>query len=167
MEHHQKAKKKLKGKRVKLMRELLETGRDIIQCRREYGQLYNSRSVFSKLPKEIVILIFDILVAEGRATGVPLYPLPEVTVSHVCSRWRQLALSTASLWSFFHFDGTVCDVVPNKRLETYLERSQDKPFDLWLRLVTDHDERECQKGLEVVLYEHAHRLRLCRLQADD
>lgn len=99
--------------------------------------------------------------------GVPLDPLPEVAISHVCSDWRRLALSMPSLWTFFHFDGTACNVVPHDKLKAYLERSQDKPFDVWLRIATDHDEREDEKHLSYKLFDQAHRLRLLRVQSDD
>lgn len=70
LKHHKEAKEALKGKRAELLRELLETGSDIIQCRQEYGQLYNSRSFFSRLPNEVVALIFSAVVTDGRITGV-------------------------------------------------------------------------------------------------
>ncbi|KAH6869019.1 hypothetical protein BKA70DRAFT_1358490 [Coprinopsis sp. MPI-PUGE-AT-0042] len=51
-----------------------------------------------------------------------------IFLTHVCSKWRTLAISNPSLWS------TICVVDPRARdiaiFETWLDRSQDDPLDL-------------------------------------
>ncbi|KAJ3509957.1 hypothetical protein NMY22_g16123 [Coprinellus aureogranulatus] len=132
----------------------------------------SDRSIFGKLPDDVLCRIFSFSVAEGKATGVPTHPLPEVVVSHICRRWRRLALSIPTLWNFFRFDGKrdLHCRVPLDRLEAYLERSQDKPFDLRLYPADDHDERSREADLVYasasLCNKPAYRLRICRLQTD-
>lgn len=82
-----------------------------------------------QIPKEVMALIFLAATERGKATGTPDYPLPEVTISHVCGNWRAIALSVPSLWTFFHFNGGQAIRAPDDRLEAYLERSQNRHMD--------------------------------------
>ncbi|KAI5988476.1 hypothetical protein F5J12DRAFT_690771, partial [Pisolithus orientalis] len=60
----------------------------------------NDAAPISRLPSDVLDIIFDerrrVLL---RWTGFRS-PLPiEVQLSHVCRRWRQVALNTPSLWN--------------------------------------------------------------------
>ncbi|KAJ3550753.1 hypothetical protein NMY22_g256 [Coprinellus aureogranulatus] len=94
----------------------------------------NSRTPIGRLGKEILATIFLSVLDNGRETGFPDYPLPEVAISHVSSDWRVIALSTPFLWTFFRFDATQADRIPCDRLEAYVERSQGHPLDFWAKV---------------------------------
>lgn len=88
--------------------------------------------------------------------------LPEVLVSHVCRRWRTVATSMASLWSFFccRWDGYRRSI-PIGRLKAYLERSKEHPLDLWFQ-PPDYgkpvNNRFRDKALPLIM-SHSHRWR--------
>jgi hypothetical protein len=79
----------------------------------------------------------------------------------VCSRWRRLALSIPTLWSFFCAGSGDSDLVSRERLVSYLERSKDIPLDLWLKLSGDN----IIEDILPILARHLHRLRRFQLQS--
>ncbi|KAF8070737.1 hypothetical protein FPV67DRAFT_1040719 [Lyophyllum atratum] len=82
----------------------------------------------NRLPPEILATIFTDLQPRRRSR----YIIPfEVTMSHVCARWRDIALDTPLLW-------TMIDIYSTDSLDyvsSYLKRSQSCPshvrFDIW------------------------------------
>jgi hypothetical protein len=60
----------------------------------------------------------------------PEPPWPEVTLSHVCQRWRDIALSShfKTLWSIIIYDYRRLKDV--SRINTYLQRSSPLPIDV-------------------------------------
>jgi hypothetical protein len=78
------------------------------------------------LPSEILLEIFSILTYDITDSGSKWYYSPHlVAMTHVCMRWRTLALSTPSLWTRISFayesEALAC---------TMLMRSGDRPVDL-------------------------------------
>jgi hypothetical protein len=55
----------------------------------------NDISPLSTVPNELLSHIFVLLCSCSDPIGVPY----QVTISQVCSRWRQIALNTGTLWS--------------------------------------------------------------------
>ncbi|KIL56868.1 hypothetical protein M378DRAFT_32161, partial [Amanita muscaria Koide BX008] len=52
------------------------------------------------LPREIIGLIFSILCTEKIPIPHQQHMVPpQITVSHVCSKWREIALATPALWN--------------------------------------------------------------------
>ncbi|KAK1222800.1 hypothetical protein PQX77_014326 [Marasmius sp. AFHP31] len=110
-------------------------------------------SVQRRVPPEIWELVFSILCLSlyeysfnldyDKTTpfgdnGWPvIFETPSLTVSHVCSRWRNIANSCSRLWSSLSVQLTV-PVDPMPLLETYLRRS--KTHLLSLSLFLDHPE---------------------------
>ncbi|KAI0027946.1 hypothetical protein K488DRAFT_90279 [Vararia minispora EC-137] len=73
------------------------------------------------LPVEILAIIFNSgadMQAESANPGF------EVLVSHVCQRWRTVALKAATLWNRVSFD----EGPPFERSRTYIERSRKAPL---------------------------------------
>ncbi|KDQ14051.1 hypothetical protein BOTBODRAFT_358377 [Botryobasidium botryosum FD-172 SS1] len=60
----------------------------------------NSFSPIDKLPFELLSRIFLIGALEDIEESAPL-PSSSISASHVCHRWRQISLSTPSLWTHF------------------------------------------------------------------
>lgn len=62
----------------------------------------------------------------------------QVTVSHVCKHWREVALDTPALWSDIHLE-TGSNATPSyRRASAYLSRSKGHPLSIFI----DVDERD-------------------------
>ena len=77
----------------------------------------------------------------------------EVTVSHVCRLWREVALNTHTLWSTPDFSGGP----PFTEPAVYLERSKGAPLDIAIDITEDKDDSDdpddpsCAQELEQIL----------------
>ncbi|KZV62201.1 hypothetical protein PENSPDRAFT_758880 [Peniophora sp. CONT] len=60
----------------------------------------------------------------------------EILASHVCRRWRDVALGTPSLWTFVDFG----EGPPFERSIAYLQRSREAPLDVIIDCTTDSDD---------------------------
>lgn len=76
------------------------------------------------LPPEILVQIFT-LAAPSTQTKYEISW--EVTVSHVCKHWREVALSTPLLWT----DIGIYSIRCIDRVSSYFQRSDRCPVDLW------------------------------------
>ncbi|KAL6302752.1 hypothetical protein BKA93DRAFT_736093 [Sparassis latifolia] len=74
---------------------------------------------------------------EDEEEGEPEW---EVLVSHVCHRWREVALNTPALWTTLDSD---CEL---EKIRVYLERSQNAPLVLSFDLAEDDDDDEEDEG---------------------
>ncbi|KAF9029760.1 hypothetical protein BDP27DRAFT_1436460 [Rhodocollybia butyracea] len=115
-------------------------------------------SPMRKLPNE---LLFRILQQgwdgkDDALTSSPTTSLPAMTISSVCSRWRELALSSPGLWS-------------NMTVEIYsMDMELDNAGNLWLtNMVTRYLERS-EQALTLLnhLTEHAHRWKTFKYQGN-
>ncbi|KAL5637278.1 hypothetical protein ACGC1H_001052 [Rhizoctonia solani] len=95
----------------------------------------------NKLPSEILATIMQIVTSyapccwrgEMPYTNNPALRYPD-TLTHVCSRWRQVAIHSRNLWS--HVDIPIRDV-SYSRVTTFLNRAGQSP--LSLHLSDEHD----------------------------
>jgi F-box/TPR repeat protein Pof3 len=71
---------------------------------------------FGTLPVELVVQIFEEILSSE--------PLRAVTLSHVCRRWRTIALSTPALWRML----VISSKSPVTKVKTWNERSRG---DIW------------------------------------
>ncbi|KIK50763.1 hypothetical protein GYMLUDRAFT_50994 [Collybiopsis luxurians FD-317 M1] len=85
-----------------------------------------------KLPNELMLRIFDWACEMNDLTSGRLQTMPALTISCVCSHWRDLAKSYPRLWSRICVDLTEMHL--DRRdltlLETYLELSQESPLSI-------------------------------------
>ena len=73
---------------------------------------------------------------EGASEGEDRRRLPfKVLVSHVCRRWRRVAVETPMLWTFLDF----AEGPPFDKSQTWLERSKRCPLDIELDCTVDED----------------------------
>ncbi|KAM6497372.1 hypothetical protein JOM56_007845 [Amanita muscaria] len=64
------------------------------------SQLKTTLVIHRILPREIIHHIFSILCAERISIPHKWHKTPsQITVSHVCSKWRQIALTTPAFWN--------------------------------------------------------------------
>ena len=75
--------------------------------RTRVARIQNSKAAVSRLPSDVLVLIFEeCLHSNPQWTGILclLGQLPiEVQLSHVCSQWQEVVLGTLSLWSSIRF----------------------------------------------------------------
>lgn len=62
----------------------------------------NALVPISRLPPETLVEIFAFLPFPADTSGCVSY-LTLISVTHVCRRWREVALSFPSLWSYINF----------------------------------------------------------------
>ncbi|KAI9441807.1 hypothetical protein H4582DRAFT_1935132 [Lactarius indigo] len=100
---------------------------------------------FNRLPPELLAHIFSFL--GGGAYVVP--------ASHVCQRWRDVALDTPSLWTTIRQDDHFCAV------QCFVERSRRMKLDVSFPV---YMQQEGIKGFQAAFGHHASRIR--RLHVD-
>ncbi|KAF6758582.1 hypothetical protein DFP72DRAFT_176545 [Ephemerocybe angulata] len=135
----------------------------------ERHEILNTASPIAGLPIEILSAVFHEVQRIRKATGRPLIPHVEITLSHVCSHWRAVLLSLPSMWCVFQhslpWNGPARHT--KERLAAYLERSGEHPFDLWMDFKTEEPlyHRLLFPLLEIAL-PHLHRFRVLHLLSD-
>ncbi|KZT24832.1 hypothetical protein NEOLEDRAFT_397345 [Neolentinus lepideus HHB14362 ss-1] len=115
-----------------------------------------ARSI-NDLPVEILAAIFKLVDRRKGAITTHTRIPREVTVSHVCSFWRQVALGTSSLWR------TRIRITAPEEVEralAYLDRSKPRPIEMLLDL-TKYDPTKTRRPLEefTLLADYVHRFR--------
>ncbi|KAF9073860.1 hypothetical protein BDP27DRAFT_1318279 [Rhodocollybia butyracea] len=109
------------------MRDSVAAERQALETKRR--ELHGQTQPINWLPSELLIEIFESICsssAENVASSIEDQSTI-VALSHTCSKWRELALSTSRLWSFIHCPCTGWD---EDRVLRYLERSGDAPLDV-------------------------------------
>ncbi|KAI5825413.1 hypothetical protein K523DRAFT_332104 [Schizophyllum commune Tattone D] len=130
----------------------------------------NFQSPANKLPAEVLAIIFD-LVRIHHDDFLPQWPdwtsLDWLVVTHVCSRWRAVALNLPYLWSTID----LCHEFSADAGRTFLARSCGRPLQVFfssrelghseqdIRVLQDilHDHVECLEQLHVAV-ESSHAL---------
>ncbi|KIJ63991.1 hypothetical protein HYDPIDRAFT_112500 [Hydnomerulius pinastri MD-312] len=90
-------------------------------------ELESQKHPINWLPSELLIQIF-LVCAEDESAEIAAglsYNPASVLISHVCRKWRELALTTSALWSFISYRDRQWRTQP---LFTFLERSGQSPI---------------------------------------
>ncbi|KIM21882.1 hypothetical protein M408DRAFT_29196 [Serendipita vermifera MAFF 305830] len=93
-----------------------------------------------RAPDDVLRLIFEHSVQNeiDRAKGKQQWVA--VWLSHVCSRWRSVAVSTPRIWSHMSFTIRSSGSFSNEPLKTFLHRAASVPISLILKFqFTNHD----------------------------
>jgi hypothetical protein len=103
------------------------------------------KTIFS-LPNEILAAIFEVAQhIDKKSRAVSEVPHEEVVFSHVCQRWRGVAVATPLLW-------TTIESSARGSREAYLERSKAAPIDVFLHLQWFHTRTgDDHKFIEAIL----------------
>ncbi|KAG8795179.1 hypothetical protein FRC12_017372 [Ceratobasidium sp. 428] len=121
-------------------KKLTSMGEDITNCQAVIHRATNTSTALvpiSGLPLEIVSQIFALAAmplacADRFRKSLQWHPL--VTIPSVCTRWRELAISTRSLWSHIYMDEDFISNASNvgfrQWLELWLDRSDGAPLSL-------------------------------------
>ncbi|KAJ4476715.1 hypothetical protein J3R30DRAFT_324879 [Lentinula aciculospora] len=112
---------------MKKMQDAVVAEREALKAKRR--ELIGQRQPISWLPGEILIEIFSFICSspyenesasiEDRSTLI--------NVTHACSKWRTLALSTSRLWSLIHIP---CTGWSKAHVSAFIARSSDAPLDV-------------------------------------
>ncbi|KAI6008106.1 hypothetical protein F5J12DRAFT_826658 [Pisolithus orientalis] len=119
----------LEVKREELTNNFRRVNHTIRSLQSRVAQIKNDAVPISRLPSDVLEIIFD----ESRRvlfrwTGFRR-PLPiEVQLSHVCRRWRQVALNTPSLWNTLR----IPILHRESAIRTYLHRCNQCPLSVHL-----------------------------------
>ncbi|KAM6489601.1 hypothetical protein JOM56_014923 [Amanita muscaria] len=80
------------------LQRLLDRGEKVTK---NLSQFKKTLVIHRILPRETISRVFSMLCAE-TVVSIPykqhMVP-PQITVSHVCSKWREIALATPALWN--------------------------------------------------------------------
>jgi len=153
-------------KRRLLNKQLNDVNVKIVEVQSEYGAIYNRRCPVLQLPVEVTCLIFEhsqlpTVVDEEEEEEEEEEYLMEVVVSHVCRRWRKIALGYPKLWTKFYYeadeDHRRPSSVPLARLEAYMVRSATQPVRLWLDFGQDSSYEELDNELVNKAIDHVQR----------
>ncbi|KAF5346411.1 hypothetical protein D9758_012762 [Tetrapyrgos nigripes] len=114
------------------------------------------------VPPEVLLEVFTFLCC-SKDTRIPT-DFPAITLSHVCSKWRKLVLSTSDIWSTVWFP---CSGWSRQRVLAYLDRSGKAPLDV---VFGSKDNAQCRTATRRVvtalstLANDYHRIRSCTLE---
>ncbi|KAK1225204.1 hypothetical protein PQX77_011884 [Marasmius sp. AFHP31] len=121
---------KLEQRAIALEKSALETRLEQRRLQRALNELRNQVNPFCRLPPELQALIFERCVdADTKGHVLTIRALPW-TLAQTCRRWREIALSTPTLWSLFRINsGTgLVHHDPVQMAKTWLERSNPLPI---------------------------------------
>ncbi|KAJ8502972.1 hypothetical protein ONZ45_g11275 [Pleurotus djamor] len=104
----------------------------------------NQRNYIKQLPDEVLSIIFLFSRDDSLQSSGATWNLDWLTVSAVCWRWRQICLSTPSLWSYIDLANLEC-------AQAMMERSKAVPLSLRILLACDPgDARRWELACEVL-----------------
>ncbi|KAH7923370.1 hypothetical protein BV22DRAFT_1093023 [Leucogyrophana mollusca] len=111
------------------MRRLLESVKaEKVALDAKITELESQKHPINWLPAELLIHIFIFSAADDPDASNQLsYNISPVVLSHVCHKWRQIVLSTSSLWSQISYR---TDQWHREPLETFLQRSGSSLLDI-------------------------------------
>ncbi|KAF8548144.1 hypothetical protein OG21DRAFT_1516627 [Imleria badia] len=127
------------------------------------ARIQNGKAPVARLPPDVLVMVFEeCRHMHPQWTGVLslLRQLPiEVRLSHICSQWRAVALSTPSLWSSIHFPFEHKE----ESLQEYLKRSEGSLLQVYLGPWAKYSNLE--RTLTTVLMPHVGRFQELVLDA--
>ena len=111
---------------------------------------WNAVSPTARLPNEIMTTIFRLVVDQSIHDN-PKHPYGWIIITHVCQRWREIAIGTAGLWA--HVAIGVDDPNPSadSLINTVISRSKGAP--LTFRMEGLHSFRSGARYIEEEKYE--------------
>lgn len=105
--------------------------RRLVGSRRTPSSVIFHHDFFDFMPNEILSFIFHFAVHDDAPEDESYPGMFPLTISHVCSRWRRLALSTGNLWTRIVLTFPSSDIQLS-RTTAWLSRSATYPLDLLL-----------------------------------
>jgi hypothetical protein len=119
-----------------------ELSRSIRNLQVRAARIYNQKAAVSRIPSDVLSMIFEEcrqLNPQWSGVLFLLHQSPvEVRLSHVSSHWREVALTSPSLWSSIHYPFAHKEVT----LMEYLKRSDGSLLDVYIGPWRQHPQTE-------------------------
>jgi hypothetical protein len=87
--------------------------------------------------------------------------MPDISFSHICRAWREIALEARSLWSYLDFTGTS---ISAERTWEYIRRAEDVPLSIHLSEEQMARSRDSLDALAALYVEHMPAIRALSLE---
>ena len=98
-----------------------ETLAELDAIKRTWKERYNATSMISRLPVEVLSIIFQICARSAQLEQGRLQQIGWTVVLHVCTHWRRVALACPHVWSYVTF-------AYSRWTEAMIERSKSVPL---------------------------------------
>src|SRR6266576_2171935 len=142
----------LTGEVARLVEKKSEIEKDLVRL----GGALGHRNRFL-LPNEILSRVFVLAVQDYGPVAFPMRknkPPPQLTISHVCSHWRKVALRTSELWSstrltYFKWDRKLNGAISLH--QRWLMRARQFPVSLSIDLEEYEEDNEITTTLQRIL----------------
>ncbi|KAL5632987.1 hypothetical protein ACGC1H_003468 [Rhizoctonia solani] len=119
----------------------------LTQAQTHLNQIRNSFLSINMLPLEILLRIFYLSAFRSFHTRYNT-PIPNpferdgrndlLALTHVCTHWRAILLSTQTFWSRFEFSTEANSVIAGGRARAYLDRAPDAPLSFFIEEHPEH-----------------------------
>ncbi|KAG0694799.1 hypothetical protein DFH29DRAFT_301193 [Suillus ampliporus] len=115
-----------------------ELSRSIRNLQARAARIHNEKAAVSRIPSDVLSIIFEECRQLNPQWSGVLYLLRqspvEVRLSHVSSHWREVALTSPSLWSSIHYPFAHKE----DSLKEYLKRSEGSLLNIYIGPWTQH-----------------------------
>ncbi|KAL0064181.1 hypothetical protein AAF712_008903 [Marasmius tenuissimus] len=119
---------KLEQKAIALEKSALETRLEQGRLQRALNEFRNQANPFCRLPPELQALIFERCVdADTKGHVLTIHASPW-TLAQTCRQWREIVLSTPTLWRLFRINTGLMHRDPVQMAKIWLERSNPSPI---------------------------------------
>ncbi|KAK1225202.1 hypothetical protein PQX77_011882 [Marasmius sp. AFHP31] len=139
----------IQAKVADLERAMVEARRKEEELVSALNSLENLSSAIFGLPDEILAIIFENMAQADTGGHTMSKNAASWVIAQTCQRWRQLALSTPSIWTSIRMNTFFLSRQPVEMLKTWLERSQGLPLSCLLFL----NQSPCIADLEDELFQ--------------
>ncbi len=124
--------------------------RSVDRLKQEVCAVYNAKANVARLPDELLQIIFDYTVDRQQRNWEGYTDEPEeeserstlLSCTHVCRKWRNVALATSSLWEWVNSDWSPA------RVETWLTRARQHPISIAFHIKGWDFRKRCQRFTE-------------------
>ncbi len=121
--------------------------RSVDRLNQQVCAVYNAQTNVARLPDELLQIIFDYTVDRQQRNWRGYKDGPEeeperstlLSCTHVCRKWRNVALATSSLWEWVNPDWSL------SRIETWLTRARQHPISIAFHIKGWDFRKRCQR----------------------
>ena len=124
--------------------------RSVDRLKQEVCTVHNAKANVARLPDELLQIIFDYTVDRQQRDWGRYKDGPEeeperstlLSCTHVCQKWRNVALATSSLWEWVNPDWSL------SRVKTWLTRARQHPMSIAFHIKGWDFRKRCQRFTE-------------------
>ena len=120
--------------------------RSVDRLKQQVCAVHNAKADVARLPDELLQLIFHHIVDQQQRNWLGYTDEPEepkrstlLSCTHVCQKWRDVALATSSLWEWVNPDWSLV------RVSTWLTRARQHPISIAFHIKGWDFRKRCQR----------------------